>query len=114
MEEKRCDHCGCFLDLNPRCKNQRYCRKKECQRARRRTWQREKLAADPDYRANQRECSKAWRDGHPDYWSNYRRSHPGYAQRNRLLQKARRTRQNASIFATAAVRGDPFAGTRTY
>ena len=55
MEEKRCAHCGCPLELNPRSKNQRYCGKKECQRARKRLWQKNKMATDPDYRANQTE-----------------------------------------------------------
>jgi len=50
MEEKRCAHCGCPLDLNPRSKNQRYCGKQECQRARKRMWQKNKMATDPDYR----------------------------------------------------------------
>lgn len=72
------------------------------------------MATDPDYRANQRECNNAWKERNPGYWRNYRKSHPGYVERNRLLQKARRTRQNASIFATAAAKMDLPAGTRTY
>lgn len=114
MEEKRCAHCGCPLDLNPRSKNQRYCGKKECQRARKRLWQKAKMATDPDYRANQRECNKDWRDRNPDYWRDYRKSHPGYAERNRLLQKARRAGGNASIFATEASVADFLGGARNF
>lgn len=33
---------------NPRVKNQRYCNRKNCQRVRKRLWQREKMAGDPD------------------------------------------------------------------
>ena len=88
MEEKRCAHCGCLLDLNPRSKNQRYCGKKECQRARKRAWQKNKMATDPDYRANQRECNKAWQEKNRHYWRNYRKNHPEYAERNRLLQNS--------------------------
>lgn len=60
MERKRCAHCDCLLDWNPRSNNQRYCGKKECQRTSKRTWQKHKMATDPDYRANQRACNKAW------------------------------------------------------
>jgi hypothetical protein len=111
MEEKRCAHCGCPLDLNPRAKNQRYCGKKECQRARKRLWQKEKMATDADYRANQQECNKAWRGRNPDYWRNYRKSHPRYVERNRLLQKARRRRRVAKMDASGA---DSFVSTGTY
>lgn len=111
MEEKRCAHCGCPLDLNPRVKNQRYCGKKECQRARKRLWQKAKMATDPDYRANQQECNKAWRGRNPDYWRNYRKNHPRYVERNRLLQKARRRRRVAKMDASWA---DSFVRTGTY
>jgi len=96
MEEKRCAHCGCPLELNPRSKNQLYCGKKECQRARKRLWQKNKMATDPDYKANQRECNRAWREKNPHYWRGYRRNHPEYVQRNRLLQKARRGRRRVA------------------
>jgi hypothetical protein len=111
MEEKRCAQCGCPLDLNPRVKNQRYCGKKGCQRARKRLWQKGKMATDPDYRANQQECNKAWRDRNPDYWRNYRKNHPRYGERNRLLQKTRRCRRVAKMDASSA---DSFVSTGTY
>ncbi len=111
MEEKRCAHCGCPLDLNPRAKNQRYCGKKECQRARKRLWQKGKMATDADYRANQQECNKAWRGRNPDYWRNYRKSHPRYVERNRLLQKARRCRRVAKMDTSGV---DSFVSTGTY
>jgi hypothetical protein len=82
--------------LNPRSKNQLYCGKKECQRARKRLWQKNKMATDPDYKANQRECNRAWREKNPHYWRGYRRNHPEYVQRNRLLQKARRGRRRVA------------------
>jgi class 3 adenylate cyclase len=82
-------------------KNQQYCGKKECQRARKRSWQKEKIATDPDYRANQRECNKAWRGRNPDYWRHYRKNHPRYVEKNRLLQKARRRRRVVKMDAFA-------------
>jgi hypothetical protein len=91
MDKIRCAHCRCLFVPNHRIKNQRYCNKKECQRARKNAWQRQKLANDPDYKANQRECQKNWCARNPDYWQRWRAQHPGYEDRNRVLQKARRS-----------------------
>jgi hypothetical protein len=85
----RCTHCSCLFFPDPRVKNQRYCSKKACQRARKRLWQKEKLARDPDYKLNRRDSNEQWRSRHPDYWKNYRLGHPEYTHRNRLLQKGR-------------------------
>jgi hypothetical protein len=85
----RCTHCQCFFLPNPRVKNQKYCRKKKCQRSRKKLWQKKKMDTDPDYKANQRDCQKQWRQKNRDYWRYYRKNHPDYAQKNRLLQRAR-------------------------
>jgi hypothetical protein len=90
MKQIRCAHCGCLFDPNPRVKNQRYCSEKECQRARKRLWQKQKLATDPDYKANQRDCQKTWRDNNPDYWREYRERNEKYTERNRNRQRERR------------------------
>ena len=87
----RCANSCCrrhFLP-NPRVKDQQYCNRKECQRVRRRLWQKEKMASDPDYRANQGDCQKRWRKQNPDYWRQYRINNPLYVERNRLLQRKR-------------------------
>lgn len=109
-ETIQCVHCGKPIKANPRVKNQRYCRDKECQRARRRKWQREKLLSDPDYKANQRDCQRKWREHHPGYYRAYRQRHPQSRERNRLLQRyrnsRRRTRQKIAkmdTFQPAAV-----------
>ena len=85
-------HCKRFFEPDPRVKNQRYCGEKDCQRARKRKWQKDKLAADPDYKANQRDCQKEWLHRHPDYYKKYRQHHPAYCQRNTLLQGYRNAR----------------------
>jgi hypothetical protein len=82
-------HCSRILDPDPRVKNQRYCGEKDCQRARKRQWQKDKLAADPDYRANQRDCQIEWHRQHPGYYKKYRQEHPRYSERNNLLQSCR-------------------------
>jgi hypothetical protein len=79
-------HCRRIFDRDPRVKNQRYCGEKDCQRTRKRKWQKEKLAADPEYKANQRDCRREWHQRHPGYYKKYRQDHPSYCQRNTLLQ----------------------------
>lgn len=85
----RCACCRRILPRNPRVKNQRYCGSTECQRARKRKWQREKMDLDPDYRTNQRESQHSWQQRNPDYWQRYRRKNTNYCRRNRELQRRR-------------------------
>jgi hypothetical protein len=81
--------CRRLFHPNPRVKNQRYCDKKGCQRARRARWQRHKMRDDPDYRDDHRDGQHAWMERNRDYWRGYRSRHPDYVKRNRLLQKER-------------------------
>lgn len=67
-----CFHCRCDFVPSPRVKNQRYCGKEDCRRAWKRDWQRQKMAKDAEYRANQERAQRAWRKRHPDYWREYR------------------------------------------
>nr|WP_321466172.1 hypothetical protein [uncultured Desulfobulbus sp.] len=85
----RCACCKRILTRNSKVKNQRYCGVKDCQRARKRKWQREKLESDPDHRANKRESQRAWQSKNPSYWQEYRRKNPTYGERNRQLQRVR-------------------------
>ena len=91
----QCVHCGCDFKPDPRVKNQRYCSAKECQRARKRAWQQEKLRSDPDYKANQRDCQREWHKRHPDYYRQYRERHPKNCERNRLMQRCRNSRKRS-------------------
>lgn len=85
----QCRHCGRLFLPNPRVKEQRYCGRPACQRARRAAWQRHKMAVDPAYQDNQRRCQRQWRRQNPGYWSQYRSRHPAYVKRNRELQRLR-------------------------
>ncbi len=85
----RCACCRRILPRDSRVKSQRYCGAKDCQRARKRTWQREKLEIDPDHRANKRDSQRAWQRKNPTYWQEYRSKSPSYCKRNRQLQRAR-------------------------
>lgn len=98
---RRCAHCRCHFLPDPRVKTQRFCSNKACQRARKAQWQRDKLATDPDYRANQRDCQQSWQHQHPHYWRQYRQQRADYRERHRLLQQhrdhKRRTRPLAKM-----------------
>jgi hypothetical protein len=114
MKKLRCAHCGCRFVPNPRIKNQRYCGKLECQRARKTSWQREKLAADPDYQANKRDSQRAWLNRNPQYWQNWRALHPGYLERNRIGQQNRRNRYKSRVAKMDASDSISFIKTGSY
>lgn len=100
-----CRHCGQEKAANPRLKGQQqYCGEAACQRARKAAWQREKLAADENYRTRQKGCQKKWRVHQPShqYLAGYRRDHPAYVERNREQQRLRNLKRREE-----PVRPDP-------
>lgn len=100
---RRCAHCRCHFLPDPRVKTQRFCSNKACQRARKAQWQRDKLATDPDDRANQRDCQQRWQHQHPHYWRQYRQQRADYRERNRLLQQHRDHKRRIRPLAKMAV-----------
>jgi hypothetical protein len=92
MSQKiRCANPKCrrlFLP-DPRVETQAYCSRKDCQRLRKRRWQREKMKTDRDYRLNQKESHQCWREQNRDYYRRYRAKNPEYVERNRLQQRGR-------------------------
>lgn len=97
--KSRCAHCQRRFVPNPRVKTQRFCSNKPCQKVRKAKWQRDKMATDPDYQANQRDAGRTWQSQHPEYWRHYRQEHPDYRQRNRLLQHHRDQTRRAKPLA---------------
>ena len=95
QQKKRCKHCRGLFNSDPRVKDQKYCSDKRCQRARKTLWQKQKLATDPDYQANQKDSQKRWRENNPDYWRNYRDQNPDYVKRNRILQTERNAKKRS-------------------
>ena len=89
MSLSPCAHCGDAFKRRPQNPDQTYCSKPECQRARKRRWQKEKMQSDADYRENQRRAQKQWRERNPDYWKQWRSAHPEYVERNRANQRTR-------------------------
>jgi hypothetical protein len=86
---KICECCEASFTPLPTVKNQRYCRKPACQKARKNFWQKRKLVSDEAYRRNQADCRKDWSEKHPEYWKEYRANHPSYVERNREKQRER-------------------------
>ena len=96
MGRTRCAACDDLFTPRRNVPDQKYCSKPECQRERRRRWQRQKLKEDPDYRANQAAAQRRWHERHPEYWRRYRQSHLAYTERNRKQQR-KRNRNRAQV-----------------
>lgn len=98
MDFRICVACGSsFQPLrNP---SQTYCSAADCQRERRRRWQKSKLQNDPDYRENQQRAQKAWNEKNSGYWRNYRNANPEQKARNRASQSQRNARRKAKMIA---------------
>jgi hypothetical protein len=99
MEDRRCAACGKSFRPCQRVRDQKYCGKEECRRARRRRWQRARRRADADYRDNQARAQRGWVEGNSAYWRAYRSGHPDYAQANREKQRQRDCRRRATNLA---------------
>lgn len=105
MESMPCFHCATVF--TPRNRNQYYCSRPECQRARKAAWQRMKMKTDPQYRADQRLSWGKWALNHPGYWKAYRKNNPEKTEKNRLLQtirNRRRTKPATAVIAKMDVR----------
>lgn len=99
MGIRRCLACGDSFRSRPQVPDQSYCSKAQCQRERRKLWQRERREADDDYRDNQDRAHKKWLANHPDYWQRYRAANPQYVEKNRSQQRVRNAARNAGPIA---------------
>lgn len=81
--------------------NQQYCSEAQCQKTRKKRWQKRKLVTDSAYRDNQSDARKEWVKKNSDYWKKYRERNPAYEERNRLLQRERnrRRKRGTSVIA---------------
>lgn len=96
---QKCIVCGKFLDLSKHRgpgRRKAICENIECQRTRKRAWQRDKMHKDPAYRENQKAAQKQWHIKHPAYWRDYRARHSTYTEQNRRQQRLRNARKRAS------------------
>jgi endogenous inhibitor of DNA gyrase (YacG/DUF329 family) len=88
MQKMLCAHCGKKFLPRPQTPHQSYCSESQCQKMRRKRWVDEKRKSDLIFRDNQARAQKAWMERNPDYWRNYRKDNPDYAERNRARQRA--------------------------
>jgi hypothetical protein len=93
--EKTCAWCKRRFIPHPAVRHQRYCSDPECQKTRKRDWQREKLAKDSDYRQNQAAAQREWRSRNGGYWREYRKRNPAYTEGNRIRQRERNRRRRS-------------------
>jgi len=104
MGLKRCLACADTFLTSPRVPAQNYCSRPNCQRERRKLWQRDKRRSDKDYRETQLQCQRRWRESHASYWRQYRATHPDYVARNREQQRVRNAmRQQGQIAEMDAI-----------
>ena len=89
MKQRRCVACRELFHPRPQSPEQTFCAAAQCQRERKRRWQKARRASDPDYRDNDVQANRQWRRGHPDYWRAYRRQHPQSVIQNREKQRER-------------------------
>jgi hypothetical protein len=99
MDFAQCMACGKGFRRRPQIPNQRFCSNALCQRERRRLTQQILRQNDPDYKDNQSRAQQAWTKRNPNYWRDYRRTHPKYLERNRQLQRKRNHERKLSRIA---------------
>jgi len=95
-----CRCCGCWFIPRANVADQQYCSRRICQNGRRQRWRKQKLASDPDYKANQYDAQRRWCEKNPDYWKQYRATHPAYRRRNRQQQSERNKKRTLSLVDT--------------
>lgn len=111
-----CKSCGKRKPANIRLKDtQHYCNEKDCGRARKAAWQKDKMAKDPQYRSRQLECLRTWRKKRPldQYQKLYRQDHPDYVRKNRELQRIRNRNREQKIVKMDALK-EPTDKSMTY
>ena len=88
MELLRCCNCQEEIERRRQNPNQKFCKKKACQNARKRLWKVEKRV-DPGYRKTEQLAQQDWRRENPGYMTEYREEHPDYVAENRRQQRRR-------------------------
>jgi hypothetical protein len=84
-----CLHCKSHFKPSKYHHNQNYCYNKECQKARKALWQKDKIQKDPSYKANQKDATRCWLDKNPSYYLEYRKKHENYTAKNRKKSRER-------------------------
>jgi len=113
-KRKRCRNKDCGVLFVP-CRQvpgQEYCSRKECQQARKREWNRKKLASDPDYKEARKAAQQRWKEKNPTYWQEYRARHPEYTRKNRQQQRLRNLKRRQAPPVSKIVKTDESSPTK--
>ena len=100
MIQRRCLCCKELFTPRHNVRNQKYCGKEQCRRARRALWQREKLKSDPDYREYQAKARKKWREANPGYMRKYRKNNREYRKKERIRSTSVRLLKGTAVVET--------------
>ena len=95
MDKFPCKNCRRLFEISPQRPDQKYCKRKKCQRARKNAWQKEKIRTDEDYRQNIKDAQERWCKKNPDYYKTYREKNPAYTKKNRLAQVERNLKKRS-------------------
>lgn len=89
MPPRHCVYCDRTFQPSKYRPDQRVCSDAACQKRRRTDYHQNKIASDPDYAQVVRDSRRKWREAHPSYQAEYRRTHEDAAERNREQQRQR-------------------------
>lgn len=108
LKRKRCQNKDCGRLFVPclQVPKQQFCSRKECQQARKREWNRKKVASDPEYQEARKDAQKRWKDKNPDYWKDYRSRHSAYTKNNREQQRIRNQKRRKKASEPMIVKTD--------
>jgi len=95
MSQDICEHCKEPFSRYKNRKNQSYCSKEDCQKARKANWKREKAKKDTAFKQYTRQVNRDWRAKSAGYYKAYRKRNPDKAERNRILQRIRNQKRKA-------------------
>ena len=92
MKRRRCHICEDWFIPRRRARkiSQRCCSKAACQKERKAENKRDWWRRNPDYDQSRRTKIQDWAKDYPDYWRQYRATHPGYVEkdnRRRVLSR---------------------------
>lgn len=93
IKKRRCRHCGRLFIVCNKVKKHDFCKREECQRARKNRWQKEKMKSDQAYHEDEKLSQQDWCDNHPEYWKQYRETNKLYTDANREKQRFRNARR---------------------
>jgi len=88
-ETGHCPYCGKKFHPSTFHPHQQTCSAPKCKRRQRTAYHRKKYQADAEYRLTCRESDQKWRTRNRGYQRRYRQQHPIYVEQNRRTQKRR-------------------------